>query len=111
MSSVRSPASWAALIGLAALPLSAGLMVWMSVTDAGDPDLASIRLSKRSETEETDPSLWPHRIYDAFPPLVQFAIVAAQEIGSEIADDEFVLGVEIAGEARAYPLNMMGKPG
>src|SRR5262249_25411771 len=32
-------------------------------------------------------------------------------VGSEIADDEFVLGVEIAGEARAYPLNMMGTPG
>src|SRR5689334_5467239 len=111
MPSVRSPAFWAALAGLAALPLSAGLLVWLSDPDAGDPGLASIRLSKRSETEETAPSLRPHRVYDAFPPLVQFAVVTAEEVGSEIADDEFVLGVDLEGEARAYPLNMMGKPG
>jgi hypothetical protein len=37
--------------------------------------------------------------------------VGAREVGSAIADDEFVVGVEVDGESRAYPLNMLGHPG
>ena len=56
--------------------------------------------------------MWSYRrVYNAFPPLRRFQAVTAQEAGSAIADDEFVLGVEVDGNARAYPLNMLGNPG
>ncbi len=45
------------------------------------------------------------------PPLVSdFRIVEAEEAAGKIDDDELVLAVEINGQARAYPLNIMTGP-
>jgi len=45
------------------------------------------------------------------PPIVrEFKIVSADRVGDRIRDEELVLALEIAGQARAYPLNVMTGP-
>jgi hypothetical protein len=44
------------------------------------------------------------------PPVAGFSIVSAETAGSVPRDPDLVLGVELAGESRAYVVNMMGKP-
>ncbi len=111
MVSVRSRAFWAGLVALSALPVSAAVVLVLSDPGPDDPGRVPARLSKRSENEEKIRSSGRWQVYDAFPPLFRIKAVTAAEVGSAIADDEFVLGVEVEGEARAYPLNMMGHPG
>jgi hypothetical protein len=43
-------------------------------------------------------------------PVTHVPVTGAEEIGSLILDQDFVIGIEVEGEARAYPLNMMGRP-
>jgi Protein of unknown function (DUF3179) len=43
-------------------------------------------------------------------PVAYASVSGANEIGSLILDQDFVIGVEAEGAARAYPLNMMGRP-
>ncbi len=44
------------------------------------------------------------------PPIIDAPIVAAEEIGDAVTDNELVLGVVINGAARAYPINMLTGP-
>ncbi len=44
------------------------------------------------------------------PPLVNIPVVRAEAAGPEVTDDCFVVGVELNGESRAYPLNMLSRP-
>ncbi len=50
------------------------------------------------------------KLRDPLTALAGFPIVTAQAAELQIHDEDFVIGVELAGEARAYPINMMGKP-
>ena len=45
-----------------------------------------------------------------FPPLVDFPVVPARDAAPEVRDEDYVVGVELDGEARAYPLNMLSRP-
>ncbi len=45
-----------------------------------------------------------------YDPIVRIPLVSAQAAGRTISDDDYVLGVELNGEARAYPLSMLAKP-
>jgi Protein of unknown function (DUF3179) len=59
-----------------------------------------------------DNSAWwyaPPRKNTAFAPLVSFPVAAAQAAGPEVRDEQFVVGVELNGESRAYPLNVLYK--
>jgi Protein of unknown function (DUF3179) len=102
---------WWFIAGLTVL-LVAGQVLWATLAwnSAGmeGPPIPAPKPSDRGEgaTFET----W-RKIYDPFPPIVDFGIASAEEAGSTLADDEYVLGVEIDGQSRAYPLNMMGQPG
>jgi hypothetical protein len=44
------------------------------------------------------------------PPLTEFPCKPVSEAASELNPDELVLGVEVGGEARAYPINMLTGP-
>lgn len=50
------------------------------------------------------------KLHNLMPPVAGFAIQSAQAAGSAMLAEDFVLGVELDGEARAYAINMMGKP-
>ncbi|MCA9217085.1 MAG: DUF3179 domain-containing protein [Planctomycetales bacterium] len=50
-------------------------------------------------------------IEQPFPPIVNARFVTAAKVDDSIVtDDELVLGVEIEGQARAYPINMICGP-
>jgi len=44
------------------------------------------------------------------PALTEFPRKPVREAASELKPDELVLGVEVGGEARAYPINMLSGP-
>ena len=44
------------------------------------------------------------------PALTEFPRRLVREAASELNPDELVLGVEVGGEARAYPINMLSGP-
>lgn len=60
--------------------------------------------------QETDRLFTPRRIVPPMPAIVDAPIVSAEQIGDRVSDNELVLGVVIAGEARAYPINMLTGP-
>ena len=52
-------------------------------------------------------SFYPVEVTDR-PPIVKgFQIVSAKQAAGKVKDNELVLAVEINGQARAYPLNVM----
>ena len=76
----------------------------------GEHESAILR-PRASAVRGRSPLLEPPEGLQRVPSARPFQAVTAQEAGSAIADDEFVLGVEVDGNARAYPLNMLGNPG
>ena len=46
----------------------------------------------------------------ATPPLVNIPVMTVEAAGLEVRDADFVVGVELNGECRAYPLNMLSRP-
>jgi hypothetical protein len=107
---MNSPRIWWA--GLAAISILVGLALPLaSRWDAEDPAAVNVSVTKTPDRESPE-RLWRRlRVHDAFPPLLRFTVLTAREVGSMIPDDEFVLGAEVGGEARAYPLNMLGHRG
>jgi len=65
-------------------------------------DLAAQEATNRDQSHYTE--LRP----EGFPIRPGLAIVAAPD--AKLRDDELVIGVELAGEARAYPVNLMWEP-
>jgi len=51
----------------------------------------------------------PPRKNTSFPPLVSFPIATAEAAGPRVRDESFVVGVELNGESRAYPLNRLAR--
>ena len=45
-----------------------------------------------------------------FPPITDFPTKQASEVGDDLLPNELVLGVDIDGAARAYPINMLTGP-
>jgi hypothetical protein len=46
---------------------------------------------------------------DAFPVLDNPATVMGRDVGAQIDANEMVIGIEVNGVARAYPIAVMGK--
>jgi hypothetical protein len=44
------------------------------------------------------------------PPLVDVPVVSIPEARALVADESYVVGLELGGETRAYPLNMLSRP-
>ena len=52
----------------------------------------------------------PQRVIDALPPITQFEIKGAEEVSDQLSPQEFVIGVVVGGQPRAYPINMLTGP-
>jgi hypothetical protein len=50
------------------------------------------------------------KLRKAIPPVTGLSAASPHTAGTALLDEDFVLGVELAGETRAYAINMMGKP-
>ena len=117
MPEVSSGRLWSGLAGLIALVV-AGQLLWavlawnsggtdgMPAPVPKSPGKGAVNTSPEQGTGVTIGSR--KRYFNAFPPLVKFDIDTAEDAGASIADEEYVLGVEVDGESRAYPLNMLG---
>jgi hypothetical protein len=50
------------------------------------------------------------KLRDPMPPIAGIPIMSAEAAGSALLDEDHVLGIDLAGESRAYAINMMAKP-
>jgi hypothetical protein len=62
------------------------------------------------QTDAATAGFKPTRFSSPSRPIVNAPFIKAQEVVSQVAPDELVLGVELNGQARAYPLNMLTGP-
>jgi hypothetical protein len=117
MTGSRRPGKWfwactAVAIAAAAAPAAVILAIRIpAVREAERGGLARPLAPSSGQAEDGPPVRRIRRVFDAFPPYFPFSVVSARDAAPLIAEDEFVLGVEIGGESRAYPLSRLGKPG
>ena len=52
----------------------------------------------------------PHQVVRPFPPIIDPPHVAADQVGRRLQPNELVLGIELDGLTRAYPINMLTGP-
>lgn len=52
----------------------------------------------------------PHTAVDRMPAIVKIPVKLAVDVDKEVLDDELVLGVEVGGKFRAYPINQLTGP-
>ena len=67
----------------------------------------------RARVSRCSPSSGSFQPYYAVPRqevVKDFEIVSAEQGVEVLADDELVIGVEVGGQARAYPINMLTGP-
>lgn len=57
-----------------------------------------------------EPAFEPRRVVRPFPPIKDAPVKKASEVEDEVLPQELVLGVEVGGDARAYPINMLTGP-
>ena len=57
-----------------------------------------------------DRQFQPRRVLGVQPAIVDPPTLPAREVRDQVVDNELVLGVVIAGQARAYPINMLTGP-
>jgi Protein of unknown function (DUF3179) len=107
----RDKTPWRAVaIGLAVV---AAILAWVAVARALRTDSALVAASVDSAaTRVLDNSGHPRirRLAAPLTPVTGFVIDDLGTVQGAIADEEFVVGVEVGETARAYPLNMMGSP-
>jgi len=79
------------------------------------------RVAELIEVAEKSPRLGPNHppspnsfhpipVLSRQPPITDFPVVSATVAKARLREDELVLGVEVGGETRAYPLNMLNGP-
>ena len=73
--------------------------------DLGQGRLPTVQLPLQLTCEFT-----PHQVGPPFPAIATPAHIPASEVTDEVGDSELILGVVVAGEARAYPINMLTGP-
>ena len=56
------------------------------------------------------PEFKPRQIVHPFKAIINAPTVNAADAKKFVQDDELVLGVEINGQSRAYPINMLTQP-
>ncbi len=90
-------------VGVVLLALTAAVVL----TDPSPSTLPSRTrrmLGERIANWFSSPVILPSR------PLVDIPIIRAEDAGMTISDEYFIVGVELNGESRAYPLNMLSRP-
>jgi hypothetical protein len=64
----------------------------------------------RSAAQPKDTDFQPRKVLDPLPPITQFPVKPVREVGGALNPSELVLGVTVAQESRAYPINMLTGP-
>ncbi len=66
--------------------------------------------SKFDESTPKDAGFNPRIAVDAFEPITEFPVVAARNVGNRVRDEDLVLGIELNGKSRAYPIQQLCGP-
>jgi hypothetical protein len=86
----------------------AGIRVYEHYVSVSPSD---IRMASSAVLAPADPSVFsPFQVVPPFPAITNAPVVAGNTISGEVTENELVLGVELNGEARAYPINMLTGP-
>ncbi len=59
---------------------------------------------------QSRPEFEPRQVVRPFKAIINAPTVNATDAKKFVQDDELVLGVEINGKSRAYPINMLTRP-
>lgn len=66
---------------------------------------------KRTVRQQFSPTDFrPQQVVKAYPAIVDPPNVTADQVNNRVQPTELVLGVELDGESRAYPINMLTGP-
>lgn len=58
----------------------------------------------------TDRDFRPVKVVPSQKPITDPPVIAAENVRDQVIGNELVLGVEVNGQARAYPINMLVGP-
>jgi len=87
----------------------AGIRVYEHYVSVSPSDLRMA--SSAMLAPPADPSVFaPFQVVPPFPAITNAPMVAGTSINGEVTENELVLGVELNGESRAYPINMLTGP-
>ncbi len=93
------------VVGVITLALGTAIVL----TDPAPGSLWTLPRRTRRLIEEVSKAPPPEPEVSPFPALKHPPIVKADATGSDVRDEHYVVGVEIDGESRAYPLNMLSR--
>jgi len=108
-----------AILIILAMPLSYGLahlyVMWLapqSRTANRDQRYAELagRVPLGKHNPPSSESFKPSQVVEQFPAITEIPTLTAEQADGKIDDAELVLGVEVGGQARAYPINMLTGP-
>lgn len=92
----------------------AGCRHWLGLaTFVGTMALVTLE-TQRAAAQPTprtgDRQFQPRRVLGIQPAIVNPPTLPAREVRDQVVDNELVLGTVVAGQARAYPINMLTGP-
>jgi len=93
-------------------------LIVLTATGCYDPNASSNAgqksnynlVSKFDEQTPHDKDFDPKAAARPQDPITEIPLESVAQVGSKLKDDELVLGVEIAGESRAYPIVQLCGP-
>ncbi len=72
--------------------------------------LLGILYSSAQAAPQTTPEFKPMQVVRPFKAIINAPTVSATDAKKFVEDDALILGVEINGKSRAYPINMLTRP-
>jgi hypothetical protein len=103
-----SKRDWAQLLGLLLVAVAVVSVVLISdglLEEDFWPE--TVAVADEPSVENFNPRVVIRR---EFPPITDAPVISAREAVGKVDNAELVLGVQINGQARAYPLNMLTGP-
>ena len=100
-------------LSLCSMAIVTVLICLLSGCEKASPPLTleSSATGNAANHSDSNPDFNPQVVIPrAFPAIVKPKSVSTEEGDKELHDQELVLGVEVNGEARAYPINMLTGP-
>lgn len=101
---------------VAATAIFAGILYWVSREDGRDlahrGGAPAIQLAGLANwnADQVEPGFEPIQLMRPLPAIKDFPVVTAADAQGKLGEAELVLGVEVNGKARAYPINMLTGP-
>ena len=66
--------------------------------------------TQASDNDRSSGDFKPRRVLKAQPAITRPKTLAADQVKGQVTDEELVIGLELNGQARAYPINMLTGP-